>query len=414
MASTVASLDYALKERYTDKKVQSATLRDNVALDMCSKDEDFCGDVEPVPIIYGAPQGAGSTLAKAQSNKTNVVGKKWNITVGDYFFAIDLGDKAMTAARKDLGSFLKHKATEIEEGLQMVGNDLSLQFWGNGGAPFGQRASISGNVITLTNRYDAQNFDIGMVIVASDNDGSDAAHTLLTGSTVVTAVNYEAGTVTVDDATDISSFGNNDYLFRDGSFAGNVSQSQLWKGIQSWNPASAPTSGDNHFGMDRSSSSRLYGYRLPTALAVGTIEERLSKMATEVNTLYGTTPRKGFVHPRQWHKLSKQLAAQGVRPIEVKNKTGTWGYQSLQFTTNYGQVDVCADRHCPILQAHLLDMAHIKIKSMEKLVHAMNADGLQMLRGATTADYELRWVSYANVCVDKPSSMARGALPAVT
>lgn len=408
MSSTVASIDYALKERYSAKTVANATLKKNWALDMCPKDTGFAGDVEPVPIIYGNPQGAGITVAGAQANKTNVVGKKWNISVGEYFAAIDIGDKALKAARNDLGSFLKHNATEIDGLLTQIGNDLSLQFWGNAGGAFGRRASASTNVITLTNKYDASNFEPGMIVAASAADGTSGA--LRTGTTAVASVDYAAGTVTLVSAAAITSFADNDYLFRSG--ATDIGGSSLWKGLQSWVPSSAPTGGDNFFGMDRSTSDRLSGYRLPATS--GTLEEIFGKMATEINTIFGTTPGKGACHPRQWYRLQKQLAAQGTRPIEVKNRTGTFGYSAIEMVTSYGPVAICADRHCPLLQGWLLDFDHIKLKSMTELVHAMNEDGLQMLRAGATADYELRWASYAQLVIDKPSAQARAILPAVS
>lgn len=412
--STVTTLDYALKENYNDQNVESLTLQEQPFLDQLLKDETFSGDVKPYPVIYAGGQGIAATaFSTAQSNKTTASGEKWNITVGDLYGYTELGDKALEAARDSPGSFLDHTMTEIDELLGQLGNDLNLQFWGNGGAPFGQRSSISTNTVTLSSRFDVTNFEVGMTVVASAADGSGSSDALRSGSTTVASLDYEAGTVTLTSAAAITSFADSDYLFRAGSFAGDVSQTAIVKGVQAWVPASAPGS-TAFFGVDRTTSTKLSGYRLPTAANKGTLEERARKLATEIYTSFGTTPKKGWLHPRQWERMSQELSNNGHREITVKNAAGTFGYDALRMKSVYGDVSFCSDRHCPTTAMYLMDPKHVKCVSMRKLVHPMNKDGLKMLRVNNAAAYEMRFVSYPQLCIQKPSAVGRATLTAVS
>src|SRR5690606_37988352 len=113
---------------------------------------------------------------------------------------------------------------------------------------------ISTNTITLTEADDVRNFKIGMTLIASANaDGS----TPRTGSAVVTAVDEDTGTVTVDSAAGITSFANSDYLFRKGDPGTCVD------GLEVMFPLTAPTTGDSFRGVDRSVDvRRLAGCRV--------------------------------------------------------------------------------------------------------------------------------------------------------
>ena len=96
MASTLSTFDFALKERYTDEKVEDLTYAENPLMGTMKKNEEFSGDGWNVPMIAVSPQGvAKDTLAAAQANKTNVVGFKFLLEAGDYQGAVDIGDKVI-------------------------------------------------------------------------------------------------------------------------------------------------------------------------------------------------------------------------------------------------------------------------------------------------------------------------------
>lgn len=412
--STVTTLDYALKEYYSEQRVESLTLSENVLTDLLDKDT-MTGDVLPLPVIYASPQGIGNTsFSGVQGNKTSATGVKWNITLGDMFGYIELGDKALKAAEGNMGSFLDHTMTEIDELLQQMGNDYNAQVWGNGGGALGQRASIATDTVTLTNKFDVTNFEVGMTVTASANDGSGSAHTQRAGSTTIASLDYEAGTVTLASAAAITGFANSDYIFRQYAFAGDQSQTAIVKGLQAWVPSSAPSS-TSFFGVDRTPSTKLSGYRLPSTAATGTIEERFRKLATRMYRQFGTKPKYGFLEPENWERLAQNLENNGFREITVKNATGSYGYDGLKMRGNsFGSIEILADRHCPTATGWMINPKHMKLRSYRKLFHPMNEDGFKMLRVNNAAAYECRYVNYSQLTVQKPSDVGRAAMPSVT
>ena len=71
----MASLDMdsfagALKQHYTNEKIENMVYKDNPFLAMLSKYEDFGGINLKLPIKYGIPQGRSATFSDAKNNAT--------------------------------------------------------------------------------------------------------------------------------------------------------------------------------------------------------------------------------------------------------------------------------------------------------------------------------------------------------
>src|SRR5678816_2255408 len=225
MGSTLTTFDSLLKIRYVDSDmVEKLTYPDNVLLGMLEKrgDTGMVGSKLDVPLITVLPQGLSTTFSSAQTAKTNIVAKNFLITAGDYYGSVDIGDKVMMASRTNQGAFLENKVTEIDGLYMQAGEDLSVYTWGNGGQAIGRIASIATNDITLVNSIDAQNFEIGMSVVASANDGATSTDSLRDNgdATTITVVNRATGALTVASAAAISGLAVGDYLFRLGDFYG--------------------------------------------------------------------------------------------------------------------------------------------------------------------------------------------------
>lgn len=410
-ASTLVTFDFALKERYVDKKVENLTLAERPLLGMLEKDEEFTGDGQPVPIIHGNPQGiAGSSLSVAQTNTSNAVGKKFVLTAGDYFGTVDIGEKVLRASRNNPGAFLQNKSVETDGLYEQMADNLSLYCFGNGGGSSGKRASVSGNVITLTTPQDAVNFEIDMSIVASANDGSDSAHTVRSGSTKVTVVDRVNGKVTVASAAAISGFADNDFLFREGDFKGNTSVFIIvGLGGFIWADDTPPAL----YSLTRTADiQRLAGSRVPSADLTGKgNEERIQLLGAYMTGRYkGPGFDAGFMHPEDWQNLSISLQSRGTRPL--KDESTRFGYMALEVVAGGKLAKIYPDKHCPKGVFFGLRMKNWTLYSMLKLLGPQNADGLTMLRKSTTTDYEFRIVSFPCLATNAPGYSGRVALAA--
>src|SRR5262249_5068260 len=150
------------------------------------------------------------------------------------------------AACKSPGAIADATTRSMDQTVLMMKDRLAAFLYSDGGGSIGRRASISTNVITLTNADDAKNFQKGQYIRAS---------TARTGGSVkggtpcqVVRVTYglTTSTVEVDNAANISGFADNDYLFNDGDY------DAVPRGLEGWLPASDPSSSDSFLGVNRS------------------------------------------------------------------------------------------------------------------------------------------------------------------
>lgn len=407
MGSTLTTFDALLKERYIDSdRVEELTYPENVLLGMLEKrgDTGMVGDQMPVPIITTNPQGTAGVFATAQAGASNIGASKFVITAGDYYGVVQIGDKVMMASRTNQGAFLEDKVTEIDGLYETAGENLSVYLWGNGGQALGQVAVIGPgtNDITLVNPIDAQNFEVGMTTRESANDGSDTAHALRAGSTTVAGVNRATGVITFTDRSQYSALAAGDFFFRAGDFFGNVG-TVIINGVQAfitatdtpralWGLTSAVRSAD---------PQRFAGCRVdPNSLGGKSYEERIKiLLAQMVGRFKSKAPTAMFMNPEDFQILETLMGARGVRPLE--DDSTKFGYMKIDVLTSAGRIPIYSDRHCPFGTAFAFRMQNHWISSMGELLHVQNGDGLQMLRGSTSTDYEFRLISYplyANNC----------------
>jgi hypothetical protein len=422
VASTLTTFDGLLKERYLDSSiVEKLMYPENVLFGLMKKGSGMVGDNLPIPILYGNPQGVASPFATAQTNASlaggggNVQTTKWNITTGDYHAVIHIGDKVLMASRTNQGAFLEDKRIEIDGLYETAAENLSIYLWGNGGQALGRIGVINSTgaagTVTLTQTADIANFENLMSVVASANDGSDAAHTLRAGSDQIEGISRSDGILTFDDTTDITSLSANDYLFREGDFFGDQGVIVI-RGVQSFVTATkAPPALWGVTAATRASDpERFAGCRVDTAFTAGkSYEERITILFSQMTGRFkAKAPTHVFLHPEDHQVLATQLSGRGIRPLQ--DSSTKFGYSKIEVATSGGTVGIYADRHCPKGTAFALRLGDWGIDSMGELLHPQNGDGLTMLRRSTATDYEYRLISYPLAYCRAPKNSGRVSL----
>lgn len=418
MASTIETFDFAIKDRF-DKvsHVENLTLAERPLLAMIDKDEDFQGDGTHIPLIYGNPQGiAGKSLEVAQTNADNVKGKKFILEAGDYQGSVSIGDKVITASRGNPGAFLRNKAAEMDGLYEQMADNIATYLYGNSGNAIGRAAAVVTGVdgtITLTDPAQTINFEVGMVISASADDGTTGVQhgtPPAVTTAVVTEVNRATGVITFDNLTNLVTDGllANDYLFRDGDFGND--ETFIFHGLSDflWPDDTPPTT---IYSMDRTADRiRLAGSYVPIAQLAGlNIEERIQLLGAYMTGRYkGPGPTHGFMNPEDWQNLSISLQSRGVRPL--KDDTTRFNFMALEVVMGGKLVRIYPDRFCPRGTFFALRMKDWTLHSMLKLIHPISQDGLVILRKGTTNDYEYRTVSYPAVCTVAPGWSGRVSL----
>ena len=273
---------------------------------------------------------------------------------------------------------------------------LNASLFGSGTGKIGRRASVSSAVLTLTDRLDARNFEVGMVIQASDTDGGGS---LRSGSVTITKVDRKAGTLTANaNWSTITSMADNDYLYQTGDY-----DLQL-KGLEAWLPIAGPSS-TAFFGVDRTvDSERLGGISLD--ISSKPIEEGVIDLVTEVMNA-GGSPDVLVMNPFRASDLIKSL---GSKVEYVNEKVGAVGFDDVRFHTPAGKVSLFIDRDCPADRCYALQMDTWCLESLGEATSILDLDGNQLLRQVDADKSQIRVGGFRQLSCSAPGKNGVGKL----
>ena len=398
MSLDLTSFAPALKTYYPPEKIEKALYENRPFLAMLPKDENFYGDSSKEPWMYGNPQNISSVFATAQGQNTTSLYKAPIVTrVKKYGFGF-VDNETIKASMNDKGALLRALTSEIDNAIDGVAQALAVDATRSGTGTLGRRASASTNVITLSNPEETRNFEVGMTVGASSTDGTGAART---GTTTVAAVDSMLGTVTLASAAAITSFADNDYLFRAGDYNATMSGFSAW--IPYTNRASLIAA--SFFGVTRSANpTRLAG--VANDLSAFPIEQALVKAAMQVGA-EGGRPDYGYLCFEDYEDLVNALGSK-VQYTEAvtgssQTKYGSIGFQGVKVHGADTIITVLPDRTIPPGQYFLQTSKSWKLRSLGKLADVFDTDSLPFLRQSTADGVEVRITSYANMVCRAPA-----------
>lgn len=394
------ALSAVLKQQYTQSKVYDLCYKKRPAWAMLKKNTDFVGSNKVVAVRNAMPQGRSHTFATGQSNVTPSTYNKFTVTRrADYAFA-EITTEAILAAKNDAGALLRSLKKEVDGAIETSARNIAVELFRNGGGARGQISSTSNTgtaTITLTVPADVVNFEIGMVLQTSTADGTSGS--VKAGTVTLTAIDRTAGTLTASGnwTAGIATAAANDYIFQAGDFGAGV------KGFPAWIPATAPTSGDNFFGLDRSSDVvRLAGIRYNGSGAP--IEETLIAAAALAGR-EGASPDVVFMNPLDYSNLVTALGSKVIyERMKVSGTTDpNFGFQTVTLVGPTGPVGVVSDVNCQKGTAFMLQMDTWSFDSLEDAPMILDQDGLQILRKATSDSYEVRVGYFGQLICEAPN-----------
>jgi len=405
----MAAINSGLKELITDQYVQTLVYTNNPLWALLKKDEaaDFGGKYKPVPIITNTAQGASGTFANAQGNQIAAEIEAFQLTVKNYYQIVTIDRKTLLSARTNKMAFVQATDTKFNGGMRRVVNGLASQMFRSGTGTIGRvstTVAISGGVITLQNPADAVQFERNMVLQAASSDGGTPRAAL--GYVIATNKTASPPTITVS-ATGIggtagtpSGWTTSDYLLVQGD------SNTLVSGLQAWLPASAPTSGDNFYGVDRSiDPTRLAGIRLD--VSGFPIEEGLIDLAMLVGREGGTSTHF-FGNYGIYGALDKALGSK-VQYVDLEGPAKI-GFRGIRVNGPQGEIKVMMDRNTPQYAGFMLQMDTWQLDSILQAPHVFTygADNSEMLRVYNADAGEMRIGSYCNLEGNAPGWNAVG------
>jgi hypothetical protein len=383
-ASTITSVAYIYKHRYSDRQVSEVALREHPTFMRIPKESAFDGQDFIYAITTGNPQGIGSTFSAAQGAAESLKGGQLAATPFLKYGVCTLDGPSMMRARGSKASFY-NLVTRTQNGiLDEQGAALAFDVFGDGSGMRGQISAINGNVLMLTNKRDVEHFKRGMSLGAAQNaDGTSARVTA--SRCKVTGLDRANAKVTVDNAAGITSLSVNDYLFRAGDEGGGMCMLGMGKST----PLTAPTSGDSFRGLDRSVDvEALAGSRINDTSRYP--EEVLGDLGVEISII-GKSIDYGSVFPSTFKAMADRLGAK-VEYEAMKGPAGAsigFSYLTLVLAGG-GQVRIIADPDCRSTETRLMRQDTHCIKHMDDLVHIIRDDGRPSLRDTSSDGLEIR------------------------
>lgn len=393
MATTSTSnVDYLYKETY-DNDLADAATRMHPTLNMIKKVGKFNGTTHNYSVRYGNPQGIGATVTLAQAAVNPSKGVKFQVSRVQRFGICRLDGDSMSAAEGEDGALLDLLTEQMDGMLEEVGDANGFDLMaGEGDGIRGQRTSISSDVVTLTGAHTARNFKVNMLVGASANsDGS----TPRTGSTTVAAVNIAANTIELTSAAAITSFADNDYLFRVGDPGACVDG---WENII---PLTAPVFGTDSFrAIDRGAYPELLaGSRLADTGYLP--EDAAGYVATLIGANANKKPDCCALNPIIFHNVARRSNA---KREYMKGSTAEIGFEHITVWTAGGPLKVYPDPDCPINRGRVMKKDSWEWKHLDGYIHVIQKDGLVSMRLATDDGVEIRHKCSGNVKCKDPAA----------
>ena len=392
--ATTTTFAPALKTLWPQKRYISAVYKKNPLLALLAKDEKFTGANLVLALRYSDQQGRSSTLAKAITNKSASAGKAFTLTRAKDYAAGSIETEVILASEDNPGALAKALDTESSSLMNAITRSLAVKVYGDGSGAIGRvaAAGVAGNVITLATTEDISNFEVGMVCDA--NTTKTGAVGTLRGVATITAVDRNLGKITFNTATAQV----NDYLYVDGDYDAPI------KGLAAWFPATAPAA-TAFFGVDRTTDSRCYGQIID--ISAMNPEEGLVK-ALYMQDIQGGISDYVFMHNLDFVNVENAL---GSKVTYEDLRVGEIGFRVIKVNGPKQPSKLLSDFNCPRYTGFSLQMDCCKLYSLGKAPRILNVDGLELLRGATTDDNELRIAYYAQFGCEIPVANANLALP---
>ena len=370
----------------------------NPTFAIMEKADDFEGDNMVITCKFAGSTGDAVDFTNAQTNKSGSQYTKFTITRTSEYAVGGLTTEVMRASRSNKGALVKALKTEIDSSLYKIGRAMAAGLWGNGGGAIG-RISATSNVgtatITLADISQIVNFEKGMILQASADDGTGGGGLRSAGATVTVAgVNRDSGTITATGnwSAGIGAVAASDYLFRKGDYNAKI------KGIPAWLPDAAP-SATLFFGVDRTQDTTRLGGARWDATGVP-IEEALIEAPHRL-AVHGGSPTHAICNNRDFANVVKAIQARVY--VDVETDIPEIGFKAVTLPGPNGDIKLIPDPNCPRNKLYLLQLDTWKIHTLGDAPGFIDDDGLgQLVRDYNADSHEYRIVTFWQLACDAP------------
>ena len=418
--SNILNFEGAYKEQFA-KSWGDLTLKNRPLSAMVERFESMTGIDTKVPALTSSGAGVCVTIAAAQTQAAAVSMNvpAFAVTRLALYSVVQIDNQSILASESLEGAFFEVSAEALKQAINKMSNYLEMYMFGDGSGCIGQLANttVSTSVIQLASVATAINFEKGdrLDLAATRSSAGIRAQGSGAHALIIGAVNEDLGQLTVvtpagvacniNDSTDgAASPGTTDYLFATGT------RNKVLNGLGAWLPATAPTSGDSFYGVDRSiQPTKLAGNRTDETTSGKSIKEMLIDAAMKIASKDGNLD-VFFMHHNVFALLLKELESTAYRP---DHKVGEISFPAVELLTSAGVVKVVPANRCSTSDIFGLDMSTVTLGSIGPAVRGLDTkDGLEWLRLSTDDAVESRIGTYSAMWIDKPYRNIHISIPA--
>jgi hypothetical protein len=431
-ATTVSNLINIFKTRYRETGEEDKSLfAKHVLYGKIMRERNLTGQTIAWPIKYDDATGhaRGETgLAYLVGDLTNSnIGtqkyKQWNLNLEVEYAAHFFDNIAKLKMSNDLGAYKRNVESEMASVLKNFSRSVGHALYRDGTGVIGTVSAITAfssqvATITLTNRSDTKFFMNKQKYNVIDHTSLAAPRggDYITSYLEVDAIDRVKGTLLVrrvgTNAVESTAVGN--FLSPITWYVqGGVGRI---KGLGLICPSTAPTAGDNTYGVDRSTDvQRLSGWRFDDATSNASqvsLEDQIREMVVYMSSNGAASELWAMANPVQVEKMLQrangrlQYTEEGRGDGEFK-----YGYKYAVISTSSGDVKVYSDPDCPEQRWWGMSNSSIKLGTLgdEPEVGIFDGGKNTMTRQAIDGE-EFRARLLAQVLPDDPSSICTGPL----
>lgn len=397
---TISATDFApsLKE-IVKNEIEDATYKQFPLYALLTKNEKFGGESMRVSVGYEDVQGGGGTFSAAQTAAAAAGSKlkAFSITHASDFSVARIPGELIRRSEGNGNAIVEASTYEIKRAMRTMARSHNQKLWRTGYGELGAIASVSGSTFGMANPDEIVGIQIGMRLHFSDSIKADALRSAT--ALTVTGVDEDSNLVTCSATMASVSAVNGDFAFRAGDREDDATPEKLvLTGVGGHIPQTAPTAGDSHFGVDRSTSpTKLAGNRW---VAGTTPPEVVVLQAVHRVTRRGGSISHLFVPPAFFRALVEQL--HGRHQIVEVMATEKIGFKAIEVVGTEGSVVVMQDIFIPPDRIFGLNMDDWELASAGPAVRLADEDDLKLSRLSDADTYEIRFVFHGNLVCRNP------------
>lgn len=354
--------DALLKDVYIQDKVLEQSYGENVAFAFMKKERgnEAGGRRYVQPVEFGNPGGASAVYGTAMTNNSVSRYEDFLINRQRQYQRVQVAHELWFATERRSDAYMK-ALDEFDKGFRSLGEKIGRRMYRTQGGSSGQLSIASTNTTTLsfTDNAAVFNFQLDQVLQFSTTDGTG---TLLDSgdTTVVTAIDHEAGTVTIADNLGVKITGvtTSSFVFPADDYNACLSGFEDWLPVDNRATRLAAT----FQGVIRSPAPVYLGGLFMNATAFGGLDEVFIKLAGKLGK-FGGKPDYVFANNESLSDLelisnSKIKILQPVYTGVKSEETGKIlvGFNGYKILVGGKPVMVYPDRNCQSNRLYMLQL----------------------------------------------------------